>query len=390
MRTPQVSADLPHVVHIVESANAGVGRHVIELLEGIARLGQHQLDLIYSPQRADRRFLDRLPLLEELGVGTHTLILGSRLDPFRDAWATARLLNLLVDLQPVDLIHTHSGKAGVVGRMAAFLRGVPSVHTPNGLGLLSASSAFSRSVYRFAERVLGLTTSRLIAVSPEEAASVRDGQLARRDSCVVIPNGIPSELPASNTNLREELHVPAGEYLVGAVGRLVHQKDPELFVRAAIRILDSGFQRCHFVWIGDGPLARDMHRLIDGSKWAERIHLVGFREDAESCYEALDLFMLTSHYEGMSYSMLEAMRAGAAIVAPRVEGVASALGEEGVLVDSRDPGVWVTEVINLLNNPDRRAQLGRGAQMRFRQYFDVSRMVTRTVDVYAAVLNPSS
>lgn len=378
-----------HVTHVVEACNAGVGRHVIELLEGLARLNTCKLSLIYSPSRADRRFLAGLRVLQTLNVQVYPLPIARRLSLAQDLRAVWQLSWLLRRMAPIDLLHTHSGKAGVVGRVAGLLRGIPNVHTPNGLGFLSAESAMARRLYRAAERVLGRTSAKLVAVSEEEAALVLEGGLARPDACIVIPNGVPESSPTGDANLRTEFGISTDELVIGAVGRLDRQKNPELFVNTAIRVIQSGTQNCHFVWIGDGPLSVSLGTLIRDSGLSERVHLAGFREDAELCYAEFDVFLLTSRYEGMSYSMLEAMRAGLPIIAPRIEGVGSGVGDTGVLLETRDPEAWAREVRHCLGDRELRASLGASARRRFNDYFGLRNMVARTAEVYSGLIRRS-
>jgi glycosyltransferase involved in cell wall biosynthesis len=243
--------------------------------------------------------------------------------PHRDAaalrWIAARLRR-----DRPDVVHTHSSKAGILGRRAARSARVPRiVHTIHGWGFSERTPLPARLAFVLAERVAAAWADRLVAVSDAvRAEGLRNG-IGRADSYEVVRPGIDTTafadlaaIQARGRALRDALGIPADAVLAGTVTRLSPQKDPMRIVKAA-----RDHRNLHWLIVGDGPMRDAIEREISRDGLGDRVRLTGLRADVASCLAALDIFVLTSLWEGLPLTLLEAKMAGVPIVAARVGGV---------------------------------------------------------------------
>jgi glycosyltransferase involved in cell wall biosynthesis len=370
----------PRVLHVVEAIEAGVARHVNDVV--------HHLDaehhIVVPPERVGG-FTDvtALAAMRSAGAEIHfTTMRRSPVDP-RNAVAVTRVRRLIRRIRP-DVVHGHASIGGVAGRLAATGTGTPRVYTPHGL-------IPSRPVFGV-ERALGHLTDCFVAVSESEAAVVAAHRLVPAARVVVIPNGIDPEFDApAAIDLRAELGVGPEAPLVGAIGRLAHQKAPEVFVRACARV-GRARPDAHFVLIGDGPLAGLVADEIASSgldgRFLHRRGLLG----AASVIGQFDVFVQASRYEGGPYAPLEAMRAGTSVVLTDVVGNRDTVedGQSGLLVSPDDPAELAGAVVRLLDDHELRQRIGAAGRDRCLARFGVRDMAKRLAAVYFEVMNGQS
>jgi glycosyltransferase involved in cell wall biosynthesis len=221
-----------------------------------------------------------------------------------------------------------------------------------------------------------------VAVSESEAAEVRAGKLVSPDRLVTIPNGIDTAVPEP-ADLHALLGVPAGTRLVGTIGRLAPQKAPEVFVGAAAEI-GRAAPDVHFVLIGDGPLAPEVTAAVAAAGLGDRFHRVPFLEQASRYLPSLEVFTLTSRFEGGPYAPLEAMRASRPVVLTDVTGSRDTVddGRTGFLVPPEAPSATAAAVIALLANPERAAAIGAAGRAALEARFDVRTMAAANAALY--------
>jgi glycosyltransferase involved in cell wall biosynthesis len=278
----------------------------------------------------------------------------ANLSPRRDARAVRLLTELLVDRRP-DVVHTHSAKAGGVGRIAAHRAGVPRiVHTYHGFPFHEFQRPWTKAAYVAAESYLCrrtdvvLTVGSAVAVEAIRRGIVHPGQL--RTIAVAIDAEPVACTPKTRAHARELLGIAADVPVVGTVGRLDYQKAPQDFVRA---IAALRHQNAVGVWVGDGSLRRDVERLIDRHGLRGRIMLVGDRTDVAVLLPAFDVFAMSSRYEGLPCAVVEAMAAGVPVVATAVNAVSDVVlpGETGLLVPPQQPGALASAIDLVLDDP---------------------------------------
>ncbi|MGI5156867.1 glycosyltransferase [Microbispora sp. CA-102843] len=310
--------------------------------------------------------------------------LGRSVRPGDDALALLRLVAAMRDFRP-HVVHTHTAKAGALGRVAARLAcvGAATAHVFHGHLLHGYFSPAKRRAYVWAERRLASMSDRLVTVGER----VRDDLLAegigRPGQYVVIPPGVRlGEVPGREA-ARAALGLSPEAPVVAFVGRLTRVKRPDRFLAVAHAVL-ARVPACRFVVCGDGDLREDVEREArhaDGP-----VRLLGWRADVETVYAAADVVVLTSDNEGTPLSLVEAGMAGTPVVATRVGSVAEVVrdGSTGLLA-APDAGELAAHVLRLLSDPELACRMGEAARRWTTSSFGVERLVADTEALYRSL-----
>jgi glycosyltransferase involved in cell wall biosynthesis len=266
-----------------------------------------------------------------------------------------------------DIVHTHSAKAGALGRLAARDAQVGRiVHTYHGFPFHAFQSRIRRNTYIRIERSLARFTDAFLAVGPAVAAEAIVRRLAPpervRTIGVAVGNGRAPDL-SDQAEARRLLGIPPGMHVVGTIGRLDFQKAPDDFVNA---LAGMGRNDVYGVWIGDGPLRAKTEKLAARRGLSGRMSFLGERSDVPNLLPGLDIFAMASRYEGLPCAIVEAMAAARPVVATAVNAVPNVVisGETGLLVPPGQPDLLGRAVEYLIENPDVAARLGRAARAR--------------------------
>ena len=299
------------------------------------------------------------------------------IDPRSDLRAL-HALHALLRQRSFDVAHTHTAKAGALGRMTARRAAVPRiVHTYHGFPFHEFQSHSRRGAYIAIERRLGRITDVALCVGTGVAVeAVRRGLVApeRIRTIGVVVDGVagadlPARAPEARDRARSALGIPAGATVVGAVGRLSYQKAPEDFLAMMRRLGRSGIVG---VWIGGGELAEHISRLAK-TQPAGRIVLACERADVPEVLPAFDIFALPSRYEGLPTVIVEAMVCGIPVVATAVNAVGDVVvpGETGLLVPPQRPDLMADAVQYLIDWPAVAARMAVTARARLGERFGI-------------------
>jgi glycosyltransferase involved in cell wall biosynthesis len=291
-------------------------------------------------------------------------------DPRRDVQAL-RALSALLQERPFDVAHTHTAKAGVLGRLAAHHAGVPRiVHTYHGFPFHEFQSRSRRVAYVALERKVGRITDVALCVGTGVAVEAVRRRLVAPERIRTIGvavegaagDELPARVPGARDRARRTLGIPASATVIGVVGRLARQKAPEDFLSMIGRLSRADVIG---VWVGGGELAERIGRLAK-SQLAGRIILTGERADVPEILPAFDVFVLPSLYEGLPTAVVEAMVCGIPVVATAVNAVSDVVvpGETGLLVPPRRPDLMAESVCYLLDRPDTAARMADTARIR--------------------------
>jgi glycosyltransferase involved in cell wall biosynthesis len=311
--------------------------------------------------------------------------------PLRDLWAVLRLRDHF-RRERIDLVHTHSSKAGIVGRLAAFLAGVPVVlHTVHGWSFNDTQPGSVRRLYAWLERVAGKITDRLIVVTDRD----RDKGLAHGIGTIsqysLVRSGIDPELYRRPQLPRDEMRAALGfgpeHFVVGTMSCLKPQKAPLDFVGAAAEAYYASPHMRFFI-AGDGELRPDVEALIEKRGVEKVVKLLGWRTDVVDLLHAMDCFLLTSRFEGLPRAVLQAMAAGVPVVATAVDGTPEVVenGVTGVLVPPGEPKVAAERLVELAAAPERARALADEARRRLGDEFDIRVMVRELDRLYLSLL----
>ena len=337
------------------------------------------------------------------------------ISPVADAVALVALARELRRLRP-DIVHTHASKAGILGRAAARLAGrhgrcqvsgvrerpdsgidstqspnlpispfpnsLPVLHTPHTFYFQGCAGVKRRIFRRFEALALPLTR-RLVLLSEGQARLAREEFGVAMPPYSVIENGVDTQrfAPGDRAAARRELGLPRDVPVIGTIMRFLPQKDPDTLAVGLLRSLVAR-PEAHALIVGDGPLlARALETL---RPVAARVHRLPDTDRPEAIYPALDVFALSSRYEGMPYTLLEGMACGVPCVVPRISGCAEVVedGRTGLLTAPGDPGALARGLMALLDDAELRHRLGVAARAVAAERFPLRRFVARMTELY--------
>lgn len=305
--------------------------------------------------------------------------------PWRDLRALAGLRRLIRRVQP-DVVHTHSSKAGILGRLAARLERAPAVvHSIHGYGFTPLQPPATRAAFLAAERLAARWTDRFVAVARSDLERGVALGLFPRERVVLIRSGIElGRFRAADPGpVRRRLRLPDGASVVAQVGNFKPQKAPFDFVRAAAAVAGA-HPGTVFVMTGDGPLRPAAERLAAELVVADRFCFSGWLDDIAGLLAVTDVSVLTSRHEGLPRAVVESIAAGVPIVATAVDGTVEVVrdGVTGLLVPPGDIAGLTEAISALLADPGRRAEMARAAGAEDLAEFDIDRMVRDQEELY--------
>jgi glycosyltransferase involved in cell wall biosynthesis len=308
------------------------------------------------------------------------------ISPRHDQTSLRRLTELCRQ-QRFDVVHTHSAKAGVLGRMAAHRAGVPRiVHTYHGFPFHEFQSSLHRAAYVAIERRVAGFTDVVLAVGGGVATEALRRGLANPTTirtitpvveAVVVPKTTETRLAA-----RARIGLPSSVRVVGTVGRIDFQKAPEHLVSAVGALRNSDVVA---VWVGSGPQRDEVATLVRKRDLTDRVVLLGERDDVADLLPGFDVFVMASRYEGLPCAVVEAMRCGLPVVATAVNSVPELVipGETGLLVPPARPDLLADALDAVFDDPDLADRLARNGQALAGAPFDAARLGQVLDEVYS-------
>ncbi|CAN5518749.1 glycosyltransferase family 4 protein [soil metagenome] len=371
--TAEATLGEPQVLHVLEAVGGGTLRHLLDVIAHTPARHEAAVPLRWQGALCD---VGADAALAAAGAVVHDLPIGHR-PPHPASLVPVLALRRLIRARRPDIVHGHSAVGGALARLAAVGTGRPVVYTPNGV--------VDRQPWVGLERALTPLTDLVVAVSESEEAIARTRMAVRADRLVLVPNGIDLTPPPDLFDLRSHLGLAPDTPLVGCVARLNHQKAPEVLAAAAT-LLCLRHPDVHVVLIGDGPDEAMVREAAAGA--GDRFHLVDPVPGVSGLLPQLDVFALTSRFEGGPYTPLEALRAGVAVVLTDVVGNRDVVehGVSGLLVAPDDPAAVADAVAELLADPTRRRAVAAAGTARLRARFGVAQMGRATAAAYRPVL----
>lgn len=308
---------------------------------------------------------------------------------------------LLLRVRP-RIVHTHTAKAGTVGRLAALIYNVTRrrstrarlVHTYHGHVFEGYFSRRSTAIFEGVERLLARWTDALVAISPQIERELLDThRIGRPDQFRVVPLGFDLAPFAAidddaRRGARVALNLPNEAPIVTSVGRLTSIKQPRLFLETA-RIVKTRWPNAVFLIAGDGELRAELEALTDALDLRDSVRFLGWQRDLPRIYAASDVFLLTSRNEGTPVALIEAMAAGVPGVSTDVGGVRDVISESdlGIRAPSGEAGALADAVHTLLGRPDLRRHMGERARQSVLQRYSLDRLAGDIAALYRELLS---
>jgi glycosyltransferase involved in cell wall biosynthesis len=405
------------ILRVIARLNVGgPARHVVWLSEGLKSIG-HETVLVTGvvPSGED----DMNYFAAAAGIRPITIREMSREISPRDLLAAWKIYRLMLRERP-DIVHTHTAKAGAVGRLAGLMycwltpsvvgrrRQCRFVHTFHGHVFHSYYGPAKTKTFLTIERLLARMTDRIVVVSEQQRREINEEfRVGRREQFEVIPLGLDLDLFSNWKTRRSEaragMDATENDVLIGIVGRLTEVKNHELFLHAAARVkalaAAQNLNSCiRFVIVGDGRLRASLESKARELRLTEDIAFLGTRNDPENFYPALDIVALTSLNEGTPLTLIEAMANERPVIATAVGGVVDLLGpgtsdtdgyaicERGISANSGDVESFARGLLRLLSDEALRMRLSSAGKGFVYANYGKARLIREISNLYERLL----
>ncbi len=295
------------------------------------------------------------------------------------------------------IVHTHTAKAGILGRMAAWLCRTPIiVHTLHGTTFHRAMHASEAFFYRILERLTACITDQLVSVGDDLRQIYLNAGVGKPEQYVTIRSGFEisrfrlsdAEIALRRRKIRRELGISDAAYVIGSASRLEPRKGQYYFIQSAQQLL-SKYPDLVFILAGDGPSAEELRTLAQSLRIANKIHFLGHRKDIEDVMSAMDVFVLSSLWEGLPQVLVQAAALGRPIVSFDAEGAKEIVhgGENGFVVPRGDENALTESLAYLISHPQRAREMGLRGRRFIGAEYDKEIMVRRIDELYSELLS---
>ena len=378
------------VLHVITRLVAGgADENTLATVQGLDK-SFYQVDLLIGGQS------DFVFASQSTGVRLITLAeLVRDPSPINDGIALCKLMRLIRKGR-YHIVHTHTAKAGILGRLAGFLCNTPLViHTLHGSTFHDSLHPLRSRFYRLLERLVARATTQFVSVGEDLREIYLDARIGQSDRYITIRSGFElerfqlqrSEVAERGRRMRDSLGIPAQHPLAGTVGRLEKRKGHVYFLQAACQVVKH-LPDTVFLIAGDGPASRDLMLQTHTLGIEKNVRFLGYRYDIEDVMAAMDVFVLTSLWEGLPRVLVQAAALGKPIVSFDSEGVREVVidGDNGFVLPLRDVQGLGERIIELMKDRPAAGRMGERGRALVTADWDVATMVQRISDLYKHLL----
>lgn len=374
---------MPGILHIVGDSKYGGGAVLIERLAVEAKNAGYAVGVLTT----DTVFQNRLKTLGVEVVGLQCIWRNTR--PLRDLFGLIRLVRYLV-CSKWTLVHTHTSKAGFIGRISSTIARIPAIiHTTHGFAFHEKSPPWQIRLFATAERLGAFFCHKIVFVSRFHCDWAKQLKIGSPSQRIAIPNGIPSppdDAITATTVPTKQSRSDSSVLRCLTVGRLAPDKGLDTLIHAA-SILTKIDCHIHYELAGEGPIRDTIVSEVHSRGLSRQFRFLGFRTDIDALLAEADIVIQPSVREGLSIVLLEAMRQGKPIIAAAIGSTleASNYGQAAELFESGNSKALAAAIYELVNNKQRRDQLGDCAAKRFHEHYTEERMIRGYMELYYSV-----
>jgi glycosyltransferase involved in cell wall biosynthesis len=373
-----------NIVFLVRPTLGGIQRHLIDLIKS---LDGSKFSLTLAGSLTDK-------MKSELeGFELVNINIADRLNPIEDIKSAIKLRQTLKKIKP-QILHMHGNKAALIGQLASFgikIKKVFTVH--NFQSLQSSNNSLVKLASKMVDGWIAKKSDIIITVSNalKNDLTAELGESRLEDKVSVIHNGInqgTNGVKDSRLNFKSELGISESQNLIGFVGRFADQKQPLDFIKTA-SLLYKKNKDLRFVMVGSGPLLSQIEQAITKYQLSQCLFLLDYRNDVSEIIKSLDVFVLTSKWEGLPYIVLEVMAAGTPIVSTSVGGVNEVIenGKDGMLVEPGNIEGLGAAIIKLISDNAYAKKITENAASKIKREFSIEKMVNANVKIYEKLIN---
>ncbi len=324
--------------------------------------------------------------LEQVTDRVYPVEIPRRIRPLQDFRAFVELLKVIRAYRP-DILHTYTSKAGLLGRLAAFIMRVPViVHTIYELPQNSTSSVWTKRFYWALEKLAASWCHHLITISRVNQEQILRERICRSGRLSLIPVGLSLDdyIPKrSRDEVRHAWDLPKDSIVLGMAGRLEPVKGHSDLLQA-FALLAPRYPRLHLVLMGTGYLLPQLEDQVNALGLGQRVHFLGWVEDLVSHMAALDFFVLSSRYEGLGVVLLEALVLGIPVVSTRVGGTQDIVddGVTGLFSAPNEPTALAQAISRLMDDPEQARRMAQAGREKVLHEYDARKTDRKTIELY--------
>ena len=390
---------MPKILRIINRFNLGGPTY------NVAYLTKHlapEFETVLIGGEKDEQEESSLHILEGMDLQVELIPEMRRAISWQDDWHAFKKLRSIIRKHKPDIVHTHASKAGTLGRLAAWMEGVPViVHTFHGHVFHSYFGSFKTAAYKWIERFLALLSTRIIAISQGQKEELcRVHRIASERKAVVIPLGFDLKKFSENqeskrVQFREKWGLQPQEVAIGIIGRLVPIKNHEFLLEAIAKLKSETTAPFRLLIVGDGELRQslemrclDLGLSISSESKPGEVIFTSWITEVDKVVAGIDIAVLTSLNEGTPVSLIEAQAGGLPVVSTKVGGIHHVVLEDitGFLLEKGDLNTLIRHLKILVESPTLRKEMGEKGKLYVEKQFHYTRLVEETRHLYRQLL----
>jgi glycosyltransferase involved in cell wall biosynthesis len=371
------------ILHIITRLDKGGSADVLlDLSAGLKGMG-HDVYIAAGPTLHPQTDIDAFSLRSGIPV-YHIRHLTRDCYPLQDFLSFFEILKIIRKVKP-DILHTHTSKAGFIGRIAGRIAGIKvAVHMPHGHVFYGYFNKIKTRIFVYLEKIASMFSDKIVTLTDIEKLEYLDEKIAPDNKIVAIPCGIDVDKFSSAQNtVRNEFGISPDMPVIGWVGRAESVKGGEYFLRAC-QLIKKEMPHARFLVVGDGSLQGEMEALANSLNLSNEVKFAGYRTDMPEIMNSIDLLLHTPLNEGLGRVILEAMACGKPIVATNVGGIPEIVehGIHGFLVPPGDCASMAKESLRILKDTELAWRLGNACRKKALN-FSTKQMVRKIHNLYS-------